>query len=430
MRVILVVPVRREAMVAKALNTSRLVKKEIMVQGPRGAYRAMRWVKPGEAKAAKRRAKPKEPVQPRRQAAPQEGGNRPRRGSVIGFKVGGSTMMGKVLDDSHDEGVVVQADNGTKYNVRWQDLVTTHERPKAKQTAQENPKAMVDWLIDGERTDNLKTIDKNKLVQPSGDLDQLYKLAEEARGGFKAFMEKAQEATGAKRLMSRPVLKDRKRVLEKMKEDGAKDASQIYDIDGHTLIYDDLAGVARGLKYFMEQGAAIRIKNNFAKPSMQGYRDVNINIKLPNGMISEIQLNTEAMMEAKDGPGHIFYEVFREARQSPPAPPPPEEVGISNEAQMKLYSFAWEVSSGNRTEASLKASLWSIAWPFWSNLAEKLGSISSHLVSEKTMKHFQDFGSQAYGVSSSSTNLTPPMSKSIWGILFPPRGKYSRGSRT
>lgn len=430
MRVILVVPVRREAMVAKALNTSRLVKKEIMVQGPRGAYRAMRWVKPGEAQAAEKPAKPEEPVKPQRQAAPQDGGKRPRRGSVVGFKVGGSTMMGKVLDDSHEEGVVVQADNGTKYNVRWQDLVTTHERPKAKQAARENPKAMVDWLLDGERTDNLKTIDKNQLVQPSGDLDELYRLAEEARGGFKAFMEKAQEATGAKRLMSRPVLKSRERVLEKMHDDKAPDASKIYDFDGHTLIYDDLAGVARGLKYFMDQGATVRIKNNYAKPSPLGYRDININIKLPNGMLSEIQLNTEAFMEAKEGIGHYFYEVFRETLDATPPPPVDPVANSTNEAQKKVYNYAWEVSSGQRRDANLKASLFEIARPFWSMSANLLGDVGESWLSDKTRKRFLDFGSHAYGVSSSSKNSSPSVSKSILGILFPPRGKYSRGSRT
>lgn len=443
MKVVLVVPVRAGAM-EKALNTSRLVKKEVEVHRNGAVFKQMRWLRPDEAPAGKRQAKQEAPAQPR-PAAPVEP-QRPRipRGQAISFTAGGAAMQGTVIDDSHAEGVVVKTDKGEKFNVRWQDIAQGgnggndgNAAPAAREGKQDatadDPAKLAGWLVDANAKDNRKTIDKAKLVQPTGDIDALYKLAEEARDGFRQFMEKAKDELGAKKLLSRPVLKDKARVKEKMKEDGAADARQIYDIDGHTLVFDDLAGVARGLKYFMAQGAALRIKNNYATPSPAGYRDININIQLPNGMISEVQINTEAMMEAKESAGHVFYEVMREITASPPAPPPPEPFEDVASAQKSLYSFAWELSRGSRTEANLKASLFEIARPFWKKSAYILESRGSSWLSDKTRKHFQDFGSKAYGVSSSSKNFmpseaSPSLAKSLWRILFPPRSQYTRGS--
>ncbi len=427
MRIILVVPVSRERML-KALNTSRLVKKEVTVRRGGKTFQQMRWLRPDQVAPGR---KPSAPVEqkPARESKPVDNSHpRIKKDDPVLFNYQGKQIQAKVIDDTHKEGVVAQSESGEKFNVRWQDMAKK-AAPEAAALPEDNVQAQVAWMIDPSRTDNSKKIDKKLLVQPSGDLDELYKLAEEARAGFRQFMEKAKSDLGAKALLSRPVLKSKERILEKMKEDGVTDASQIYDIDGHTLVFDGLDGVAKGLKYFMAQGAAIRIKNNYANPSPAGYRDVNVNIKLPNGMISEIQINTEAMMEAKEGVGHIFYEVMREALGALPPPPPPAPYADILEAQKAFYNFAWETSQKGQEDANLKASLLSIARPFWNKSANNLGERDSSWLSDKTRKRFMDFGSQANGTSSFSKNSSPSVVKSILGILFPPRSKYRRGFR-
>lgn len=429
MKVVLVIPVSRSVM-EKALNTSKLVKKEVTVNRAGRTFRQMRWVRPDEAPASQKQAAPVEQKKLQASAPVENTRQKVKKNDPVSFKADGNTIQGKVIDDSHKEGVVVETADGKKFNVRWQDMVDKKEgNGGGGNFLDGNVQAQVAWMLDSSRSDNSKKIDKKLLVQPSGNLDELYRLAEEGRAEFKQFMEQAKEALGAKTLLSRPVLKSKERILEKMKEDGAQDASQIYDIDGHTLIFDDLGGVARGLKYFMGQGAAIRIKNNYANASPAGYRDININIKLPNGMISEIQINTEAMMEAKEGVGHVFYEVMREALGALPPPPPPPGYAEVLEAQKAFYNFAWEVSQGQREEANLKASLLSIARPFWNNAANKLEGRGSSWLSDKTKKRFMDFGSQANGTSSLSKNSSPSVSKSIFAMLFPPRDKHSTGHK-
>lgn len=434
---ILIVPVKRAA-IEKALNTAKLVKKPVMVSRGGKTYQTMRWVKPWEEKPEERGAKQEDPKSKRKPKAPDVASGRGggtetiQAGATVSFNHSGKEMQGTV-STSDSNMAVVQGSDGRKYGVAWGDI-NWHKPTEATKQKElpmdaaapddQGEDADVQWLLDGNREDNQKKIDKSLLVQPSGDLDSLYKLAEEGRAGFKEFMDKAKDELGAKKLLSRPVLKSKERILEKMKEDGAKDASQIYDIDGHTLVFDDLAGVAKALKYFMAQGGSVRIKNNYAKPSPAGYRDININFKLPNGMISEVQINTESMMEAKEGAGHVFYEVMREALGSVPPPPPPPPYGDVMEAQKAFYNFAWENSQRPRSDANLKASLLEIARPFWNKSAKSLEGRDSSWLSDKTKKRFMEFGSQANGTSSFSKNSSPSVSKSILGILVASHKKY------
>lgn len=337
----------------KALNTSKLVQKEINVSRNGKTFRQMRWVRPAEA------------------------------------------------EGQHE--VKGTADKA------WQS-------------------ASVDWLLDSKSTDNLKPADKKLLVQPTGDIEELYKQAEDMRKPFRAWMEQVKDEVGAAELLSRPVLKSKERVVQKMKADGENDASHIYDIDGHTLVFDDLQGVARALEYFLGHKGTVRVKNNFAHPSALGYRDINVNVRLPNGMISEIQLNTKAMLEAKEKTAHLFYEVSREAEGQCPPPPPPVPYNDTVEAQRAIYGYSWDWSKNQKgfDEASFNASVFDIARPFWSRSMRVLETDAKWL-SDKTRNAFQTFGSKTNGLSSTSKNSKSSLSKSTSGIALPPHSKNSMG---
>ncbi len=71
------------------------------------------------------------------------------------------------------------------------------------------------------------------------------------------------------------------------------------------------------LEYLGTRQDMIRIKNNFAQPSPLGYSDCNVNIRLSNGTVAEIQLNTAANMVAKERYGHALYEVSRAIGSNP-----------------------------------------------------------------------------------------------------------------
>jgi len=232
-----------------------------------------------------------------------------------------------------------------------------------------------------------KKIDKKNLVQPSGDIGELYRLAEDAREGFKASIEAAAKKLGAIEVQSRNKLKDRGRVEEKMREDGASDASQVYDFDGHTLIFDGLESLASAVEFFMADPRVMRLKNNFATPqSPVGYRDINMNVKLPNGMISEVQLTTKAMAEAKEE-GHLFYEIWREAKALENADK--EVLDYLGSAQLALYQEAWMASQSPKAYAERRSSSFEIARPFVIESERVISGIIGKL-KDKTKKHLAE----------------------------------------
>lgn len=368
-------------LVVKALNTSKLIKKRINVKTKSGkVIQQERWVLPDQGTSGPRGKK-----QPPIPAVPIHGvPSKPPMGAKKKSKP--STFKEVVGSDPSGQ----QGQQDAK-------APATPSLQAPKKSREERLAFLAD-------KGSVKKIPKEKLVQPTGDLDEIYKLAQEAREGFKNSVHEAAKMFGAVKVMSRETLKDKKRVFEKMKEDKATDAKQIYDFDGHTLIFNDLGKMAEAVEYFINDPRVLRLKNNFATPTDVGYRDINMNIQLPNGTISELQLSTTAMMTAKMEVGHVFYEVWREAIGQCPPPPPPPPAAEMAKAQESLYNFAWEESQkteGYKDEASVRASCFDIVWPYVARSAKVIEEDSPWL-SEKTRKHFQELGSKANGTSSRS----------------------------
>ena len=161
-------------------------------------------------------------------------------------------------------------------------------------------------------------------------------------------------------LLTRPVLKSEVRIKEKLREDqkgiddynseredkkdsvydsktDTYDCRTIRDCDGHTMCFKSISDLQKVLKSYNGRKNVARIKNNFAKPTDVGYSDVNMNIKLSNGVIVELQLNTTANMVAKESYGHSLYEVYRSIESNDKYK---ELADIMGSAQTKLYSLA------------------------------------------------------------------------------------------
>jgi hypothetical protein len=154
------------------------------------------------------------------------------------------------------------------------------------------------------------TYDKNtrpdqKPKQPVNDLDEIYGLVEEMREHFTAWTEDLAEKHGVK-IHARKTIKAKDRAARKITaEEGAE---AILDIDGKTLIAPDLGTIDRIMRDLQGREEIVRIKDRFAKPAPGDYRDMLLNVKMPNGAIVELQITSEQLLEAK-GTGHVFYEI-------------------------------------------------------------------------------------------------------------------------
>ncbi len=186
----------------------------------------------------------------------------------------------------------------------------------------------------------------------------MWEMAKAAMGDFEKYSEnvKAKFSEINPILLKRGELKGEERAKEKLRADEAINqrygvVGELYnektdtyhcrtlrDVDGHTFCCKNIEDVSKMLDYFIgDKKNIIRIKNNFGKPSDVGYSDINMNIRLPNGTIAEIQLNTMANMVAKENYGHTLYEVYRSINENPRFKAVADAMGA---AQTKLYELS------------------------------------------------------------------------------------------
>lgn len=120
-------------------------------------------------------------------------------------------------------------------------------------------------------------------------------------------------------------LKGRPRSREKVETKYDGDWSKLGDVVRGTIAVqtmDDIPGAVEALRAeSKKQGWKITAPENRyvyvegdhvnTGPVPAGYRDVAVILEAPNGVVAELQINTLAMMEAKQGQGHKLYEQER-----------------------------------------------------------------------------------------------------------------------
>jgi hypothetical protein len=146
-------------------------------------------------------------------------------------------------------------------------------------------------------------------------IDDLYALAAQTLPDFQSNISNIAQATGGMPVFrSGDGLKRRNRAQEKIDRDYPEiGAKRVLDVLGGTILYGSRTDVENALpeieRLVKEAGGeVVRKKNRFDHPSA-GYKDYLLNIRQPNGMVTELLLTTKAMHQAKsEGPGHVLYE--------------------------------------------------------------------------------------------------------------------------
>jgi hypothetical protein len=107
-----------------------------------------------------------------------------------------------------------------------------------------------------------------------------------------------------------------KRAREKVEKDYEGDWSQLRDVVRATIAMNSVDEIAKAFKTVEASGLQVqqRPKDNFTKPTKEGYRDLNTAIKLPNGMVAELQYNLKPMLLAKEK-AHPLYEALQTIRR-------------------------------------------------------------------------------------------------------------------
>lgn len=149
-------------------------------------------------------------------------------------------------------------------------------------------------------------------------------------------------------------LKGKDRAEEKVRTDYKGDWSQLRDMVRATIAVPAVTQIPRVLAELKAAGIhlAQKPKNNLVKPLPGGYRDLNMIVKLPNGLLAELQVHVKPMTLAKEK-GHKDYETTRsiEAKykekgldkdKSKWSPEDREAHAAAMAKQEKIYGEAWD----------------------------------------------------------------------------------------
>jgi len=151
------------------------------------------------------------------------------------------------------------------------------------------------------------------IKQPSQDLEEIYKLTEEAKPDIES---KTQEIAGvfdSAEVVMRKELKKRERAEQKIETDYEGDVSKISDIQGAFVVVETTEDLKAKIQEVVKDENVVRIKNTYDYPSPVGWRSVLLNLKAPNDAVYEVQITDKDTYRADfEGAGHSFYKVIRQ----------------------------------------------------------------------------------------------------------------------
>jgi hypothetical protein len=100
---------------------------------------------------------------------------------------------------------------------------------------------------------------------------------------------------------------------EKVKSDYKGDWSLLLDVVRATIAIDAIDKIDEVMRVLRESGMVLarRPKDRFTNPADNGFRNIHLNIRLPNGHIGELQVHVKPMLKATEDT-HKYYKVVRE----------------------------------------------------------------------------------------------------------------------
>ncbi|QUM83322.1 RelA/SpoT domain-containing protein [Moritella sp. 28] len=193
----------------------------------------------------------------------------------------------------------------------------------------------------------LSDISSSNIMQPYSDFDSLYSLAESAQDELATLTQQIALMSQTSAVI--PAIKSIERAKAKIanKHDGA--VEKITDLARSSLVAKNSHGLLSAYELLEQETDIIQVKNRFNSPKQNGYRDINLLVRLPKTqMIVEVQLHVDRIEAIKNGPEHDNYakiqEINHNAKQQQREI---SEIELFKVAQLKeessnLYQVAWQ----------------------------------------------------------------------------------------
>ena len=127
---------------------------------------------------------------------------------------------------------------------------------------------------------------------------------------------------------------------------GKPDGADISDLLRSTIVVQNEDQIPLVIEKIKSEFKNIwRIKNRFEKPTENGYRDILINVKLPNQLLAEVQINIPEMILAK----HTGHKIFKMSRNLDEGTAKHEQLV---DAERSLYNDAYLFAQKAKSESS------------------------------------------------------------------------------
>jgi len=193
----------------------------------------------------------------------------------------------------------------------------------------------------------LPDIDGTNVIQPYSDFDTLYSLAGSAQDELATLTKQIALMSQTSAVI--PAIKSIARAQAKItnKHDGA--AEKITDLARSSIIAKNSQELISAYELLERETDIVQVKNRFNNPKQNGYRDINLLVRLPKTqMLVEVQLHLERIEAIKNGPEHDNYakiqQISHNAKQQQREI---SEIESFKVTQLKaestnLYQVAWQ----------------------------------------------------------------------------------------
>ncbi|KXO11147.1 hypothetical protein AKG98_529 [Moritella sp. JT01] len=193
----------------------------------------------------------------------------------------------------------------------------------------------------------LSDINNSNIMQPYSDFDSLYSLAKSAQDELATLTQQIALMSQTSAVI--PAIKSIERAQAKIanKHDGA--VEKITDLARSSLVAKNSHELLSAYELLEQETDIIQVKNRFNSPKQNGYRDINLLVRLPKTqMIVEVQLHLDRIEAIKNGPEHDNYtEIQKINHNAKQQQREISEIELFKVAQLKedssnLYQVAWQ----------------------------------------------------------------------------------------
>lgn len=205
----------------------------------------------------------------------------------------------------------------------------------------------------------LENLTNSHITQPYTDFESLYLHAHQAQAELSTLTHQVALLSATQALV--PAIKSQERAQYKLANKLDGDIKKLTDLARSSIIAKNSQQLMNAYEQLSNNAEIVQVKNRFNEPKKNGYRDINLLVRLPKSkMIVEVQLHLNRMQAIKNGPEHDNYVEMQEiAGLAQQENRPISEIELFKMDQLEkestaLYQAAWQQQLMTELKTSFK----------------------------------------------------------------------------